>query len=96
MAMNKNFLGNNIQWVWTMRKLNTPLSVSSYLEGVRMGQKVFGYPKHLSATWYDHGDIYFDAEEIKAIETFLQSAIEKNPAYPDKIAQHIFSLAKKN
>ncbi len=95
MAMNKNFLGNNIQWVWTMRKLNTPLSVSSYLEGVRMGQKVFGYPKHLSATWYDHGDIYFDAEEIKAIETFLQSAIEKNPAYPDKIAQHIFSLAKK-
>jgi len=90
----KNFFGNKIQWVWTMRKLNTPLSVSSYLPGVKMGQKYFGYPTHLSATWYDHGDIYFDKEEIKAIAEFLRYKTRGDSDYPDKIAKHIFSFAK--
>ena len=93
--MEKNILGNKISLVWTMRKLNTPLSVSSYPEGTKMGQKVFGYPAPKSATWYDHGDIYFDREEIELIKEFLRYKIQIEPTYPDKIAKHIFSLSQK-
>ncbi len=77
-----------------MRKLNTPLSVSSYPEGVKMGQKFFKYPAHLSATWYDHGDIYFDEEEMNLIRELLRHKTKNDPTYPDKIAEQIFSLAK--
>lgn len=91
----KNFCDHKIEWVWTMRKLNTPLSVSSYLRGVKIGQKHFGYPIHLSATWYDHGDIYFDSEEIKVIEEFLRHKIQNSSIYPDIMSDKIFSLAKK-
>ncbi|MFA5926157.1 MAG: PEP-utilizing enzyme [Parcubacteria group bacterium] len=77
-----------------MHKLNTPLSVSSYLTGSLMGRKQFGYPLHLSASWYDRGDIYFDKEEIEIIGDFLRYKIKTNPAYPDKIAESIFSLSK--
>ena len=78
-----------------MRKLNTPLSVSSYPEGTKMGQKVFGYPMPKSATWYDHGDIYFDREEVELIKEFFRYKIQVEPMYPDKIAKHIFSLSQK-
>lgn len=92
--MDKNILNNKIKWVWTMRKLNTPLSVSSYPDGVKMSQKFFKYPAHLTATWYDHGDIYFDEEEMNLIREFSRYIMKKDQTYPDKIAKQIFSLAK--
>ena len=92
--MEKNILGHKINWVWTMRKLNTPLSVCSYPQGVVMGQNFFKYPLHLSATWYDRGDIYFDEEEMDLIGEFLKYNINNDPKYPDKIAAQIFSLSR--
>jgi len=93
--MKNNFLGNKIKWIWVMRKLNTPLSVSSYPVGTAMGKKVFGYPKCLTATWYDRGDIYFDREEIQQIKHFIKTKFGQDPLYPDKIAKSIFLLAQK-
>ncbi len=91
----KNFCGHEIEWVWTMRKLNTPLSVSSYVPGTAFGGKNFDYPMHLSATWYNHGDIYFDREEITVIGAFLQYNIEQDKTYPCRIAKRVFSLARR-
>ncbi|MDO8668081.1 MAG: PEP-utilizing enzyme [bacterium] len=93
--MDKNIFGNKIKWIWTMRKLNTPLSVSSYPKGIKMGQDSFKYPLRLSATWYDYGDIYFDEEEMNLIREFLKYKIKNDPAYPNKIAEQIFSLSRR-
>jgi len=92
--MELNFLGHPIKWVWVMRKLNTPLSVSSYPAGVKFGAKIFGFPLHLTATWYDRGDIYFDEDEIEQVRQFIRYKIQFDSNYPSKIAKHIFSIAK--
>lgn len=92
--MDKNFLGNEIKWVWTMRKLNNPLSVSFYPEGTARGKKEWGSPQTLSATWYDNGDIYFDEEEISTIRQFLRAKIAEQPKYPVVMAKRVFTLVE--
>jgi len=91
--MHKNVLGHDIRWLWVMRKLNTPLSVSSYAIGTAKSKEIFEYPMPLSATWYDFGDIYFDEEEIVEIKKFLRYKFEKDRAYPSVIARQIYKLA---
>ena len=90
-----NFFGENIKWLWTMRKLNTPFSVSTYPAGSTMGAKLWGYPKPLSAIWYDNGDIYFEENEIIGIRKFLEFKYQENNKYPDRIAKDIYILINK-
>lgn len=56
--------------------------------------KFFKYPTHLTATWYDLRDIYFNEEEMNLIREFLRYKIKNDPTYPDKISKQIFFLAK--
>jgi phosphohistidine swiveling domain-containing protein len=91
--MEKNFSGNKIKWLWVMKKLNTPLSVSSYPIGTETGKSAFGYPECLTATWYDFGDIYFDQEEIDVIKRFLEYKLDTDKSYPAVISKRIFKLA---
>lgn len=91
----KNFLGTDIKWLWTMRRLNTVFSVSTYPTGSLMGTKVWNYPKPLSSLWYDNGEIYFEENEILCVKKFLEFNYQENNNYPDEIAKDIFSLVKK-
>lgn len=90
-----NALGRPVKWLWVMKKLNTPLSVSSYPLGTIKGAEVFGYPTPIRSTWYDRGDIYFDEEEIQLIRSFIRYKIEVDPKYPDRVAKAIFDLSSK-
>ncbi len=89
-----NALGHPVKWLWVMKKLNTPLSVSSYPVGTLKGAEAFGYPIPISSTWYDRGDIYFDEEEIGLIRSFLRYRVDADATYPDRMARVIFSLSR--
>ncbi len=88
-------MGSTIKWEHTMRKLNTPFSVSTYPRGSFMGTIVWGYPIPLSTIWYDNGDIYFEKNEIACIRKFLEYKYNKDKKYPSKISRNIFSVVEK-
>lgn len=87
--------GHPIKWLWNMKKINTPLSTSYYLDGFHASIKAFEIPKSISAIAYFDGDLYFDEEEIEITKSFLAYNVDKNFSYPDKIANKIFHLATK-
>ncbi len=88
-----NALGNELQWHWTMNKTNSVLSVSIYNESVRRSALEFEIPQGLTATRYENGDIYFDAEEIRMIEDELRLML-KDTTYAKKMAAKVYARVK--
>lgn len=90
----KNFLGDSIELEWVMNRINNPLSISAYAPGAIHSKSLFDLPANISTTYYDNADLYFEAQEIKTIESFIRYKIANNKNYPNKIYKKGIKIGK--
>src|SRR3989338_7282345 len=88
----KNFLGNNPEWFWVMKKIATPLGMSAFPVGTKLTLKDWEYPIYFQSYWYHYEDVYADKQEVEAIKRYLYYLIENDPNYPDRMARKINNL----
>ena len=76
-----------------MKKRATPLGMSAFPIGRELTLKDWEYPKGFRCQWYHYENVYADKLEMDAIRHFIRYLIEKDPSYPDRIAEKVYMLA---
>lgn len=88
----KNFLGENCEWLWTMKKICPPLGMSAFPLGTKMSAKRWRNPAILQSHWYYYEGSYADKHEIEAIAYIIETLIESDPTYLDSVTKEVYTL----